>query len=204
MVRCRWLMFALRAILFAALGLNLCPKNLEECCETLPSDALMSHTDRLILKVAKWGFWPVVIDREATLVCGQFEFEFHVARDSALQSPAPKPLSVTPARAIHTPRPTPGMIQRIRTRMDHARGTNRTSYCIDENGRVIDVKTRQKFYAHRYDRSGWLIYDGRVRGDARIDRWLRELVATWRFEPLVIDGQPHKSCAVATFDLEFR
>ncbi|PRQ05766.1 hypothetical protein ENSA5_00860 [Enhygromyxa salina] len=37
-----------------------------------------------------------------------------------------------------------------------------------------------------------------------VDQILRETVATWRFEPFMVDGKPIKACSEKAFKLLFK
>ena len=101
--------------------------------------------------------------------------------------PAPEPLDVVLQRAIYTPHPDPKLLARTKTGpLDRHDGVNRTSFCIDERGRTVSVKTSKAFG-----------------GDPKIDEICRDTVAQWRFKPLRLEGRARRVCSVAVFEIRF-
>ena len=104
------------------------------------------------------------------------------------QAAAMQPVASVMQQAIYAPDPTSKDFESTKAaRFDKRPGTNKTSFCIDPSGKVVDVRTKQKFP-----------------GDPKVDEIIRDKIAKWRFKPFVVGGKPVKTCTVATFDLKFK
>lgn len=103
------------------------------------------------------------------------------------KQPAPKPISSVMAQAVYSPDPDRAKLASTRAGMfDKRPCTNKTSFCVDTRGQVVDVRTRKGCY------------------DKKVDAICRETVGKWRFKPFVVGGRPQKTCSVVSFDLQFR
>jgi periplasmic protein TonB len=101
---------------------------------------------------------------------------------------APLPISAVMAQAIYTPPPDQERLSATRAAMfDKRPGENETSFCIDVDGRTVDVRTTRKFP-----------------GDPKVDEICRETIKTWRFKSFKVDGRPVKTCSVQVFNIKFR
>ena len=69
---------------------------------------------------------------------------------------------------------------------DKRPGTNETSFCVDVDGKTVDVKTKRKFP-----------------NDPKVDEICRDFIKKWRFKPFIVGGKPVKTCSVAEFNLKF-
>jgi len=99
-----------------------------------------------------------------------------------------QPVASVMQQAIYAQDPTSKDFESTKAaRFDKRPGTNKTSFCIDPGGKVVDVKTKQKFP-----------------GDPKVDEIIREKIKKWRFKPFLVGGKPIKTCTVATFDLKFQ
>jgi len=103
------------------------------------------------------------------------------------QAAAPKPFAVVVANAIYRPEPDKSALAGTKAAMfDKRPGTNETSFCVDTDGKTVDVKTKKKFP-----------------NDPKVDEICRDTVKKWRFRPFVVGGKPVKTCSVAEFNLKF-
>ena len=99
-----------------------------------------------------------------------------------------QPLAAVMARAVYSPDPSQKLLQQTKAaRFDKRKGKNTTSFCIDSNGRVVDVKTRLKFP-----------------GDPKVDEIIRKAIKNWRFKPSQICSKKMKTCTERTFALTFQ
>lgn len=100
----------------------------------------------------------------------------------------PLPINAVMAQAIYTPKPDQERLSGTRAAMfDKRPGENETSFCIDTDGRTVDVRTTKKFP-----------------GDPKVDEICRETVKTWRFKAFKVDGRAVKTCSVQVFNITFR
>ncbi|WP_106391558.1 energy transducer TonB [Enhygromyxa salina] len=72
-------------------------------------------------------------------------------------------------------------------RFDKTDGATAVAFCVDTTGETSDIHTVQYFP-----------------GDPMVDKIMRETVATWRFEPFMVDGKAIKACTQKVFKLEFK
>ena len=70
---------------------------------------------------------------------------------------------------------------------DKRPGANETAFCVDPQGRTVDVRTVKQFP-----------------GDPKIDEICRDTVKTWRFKPFLVAGKPTRTCSVQVFNLTFK
>lgn len=99
-----------------------------------------------------------------------------------------QPLSEFMGQAISTPNPDLAALQQTKAaRFDKADGVAVVGFCVDTTGATSDIHTAQKFP-----------------GDPMIDQILRDTVATWRFEPFMVDGKAIKACTEKAFKLKFK
>ena len=100
----------------------------------------------------------------------------------------PLPISAVMAQAIYTPPPDKNRLAATKAAMfDKRPGANETSFCIDTEGRTVDVRTTRKFP-----------------GDPKIDEICRETVKSWRFKSFKVDGRPVKTCSIQVFNISFK
>jgi protein TonB len=98
-----------------------------------------------------------------------------------------QPLSAVMAQAVFTPDPDDKLLQATKAaRFDKRDGDNITSFCIDTNGKVVDVKTKQKFP-----------------NDPQVDKIIADTVKKWRFKPFVVGSKPVKTCSERKFRIKF-
>lgn len=99
----------------------------------------------------------------------------------------PAPLSLDAMQCLACPDPSDAALRKTVGGRDKRGGTNVTSFCVDERGRVEadSISTR------------------RSHGDPTIDRLCREAVAGWRYSPTKVDGQARRACSEATFRIRF-
>lgn len=86
---------------------------------------------------------------------------------------------------VSCPDPSAEQIRRASRGSKHS-GRNVTRFCVDENGRVEQVRTTKSI------------------GDAQVDALIGTAVKRWRFRPFRIDGKAQRACTTATFNIEFR
>ncbi|MEZ4382436.1 MAG: hypothetical protein R3A79_13960 [Nannocystaceae bacterium] len=99
----------------------------------------------------------------------------------------PTPLAAVMAQAVYTPDPDRAKLASTRAGMfDKRPCTNKTSFCVDTRGNVVDVRTRKGCY------------------DKQVDAICRETVGKWRFKPFIVGGRAQKTCSSVSFDLQFR
>lgn len=91
------------------------------------------------------------------------------------------------ANAVYSPDPDQKKLQRTKTAtIDRHAGTSAVSFCVDEHGKVVDVRTKTRFP-----------------GDPEVDRICRETVSAWRFRPFTVGGKAKKTCSTVSFQLRF-
>lgn len=90
------------------------------------------------------------------------------------------------AVALHDPNPDPRKLRATRAGVSGRGGQVEVSFCIDNRGRVDEVRTTRRFP-----------------GDAEVDRICRDTVSAWRFRPFVVGGKPHRTCSKVSFSIEF-
>jgi len=102
-------------------------------------------------------------------------------------APPPKPIQAVMARGVFTPDPEQKRLAASKAGMfDKRPCTNRTSFCVDASGKVVDVRTKSKCY------------------DPQVDAICRDAVTRWRFKPFIVAGAPKKTCSTVQFDLKFK
>ncbi|MEM7155024.1 MAG: hypothetical protein AAF799_19405 [Myxococcota bacterium] len=106
--------------------------------------------------------------------------------------PEPKDLTRAPiktvmAKARYSPDPDVHALARTTTgRTNRRPGRSTVSFCVDDTGHTVDVRTRRAFG-----------------GDPEVDRICRQTVSSWRFYPLKVGGRARKTCTSVTFELRF-
>lgn len=109
----------------------------------------------------------------------------------APKTPAPvvkKPLAAVMARAVYSPDPDQKLLAQTKAaRFDKRNGKNKTSFCINSQGRVVDIKTKARFP-----------------GDPQVDKIIRDTIAKWRFKPFEIGAKKVKTCTERTFLIKFQ
>ncbi|PRQ03465.1 hypothetical protein ENSA5_14950 [Enhygromyxa salina] len=99
-----------------------------------------------------------------------------------------KPLAAVMARAVYSPDPDRKLLQQTKAaRFDKRDGKATVSFCIDANGKVVNVKTKSKFP-----------------GDPQVDKILRTTIASWRFKASEVGSKKMKTCTERTFSLKFQ
>ena len=102
-------------------------------------------------------------------------------------STAPKPFAVVAVNAIYKPEPDKNALQGTKAAMfDKRPCTNETAFCVDTDGKTVDVKTKKKCY------------------DAKVDEICRDTIKKWRFRPFLVGGKPQKTCSIAEFNFTFK
>jgi len=102
-------------------------------------------------------------------------------------APPPKPIQAVMAQGVFTPDPDQKRLAASKAGMfDKRPCTNRTSFCVDASGKVVDVRTKSKCY------------------DPQVDAICRDAVKRWRFKPFIVAGAAKKTCSTVHFDLEFK
>ena len=92
------------------------------------------------------------------------------------------------AHATHAPDPDVAALQQTKAaRFLKSDGTVVIGFCVDTRGKTTDVEVLESFP-----------------GDPGVDAILLETVATWRFEPFLVDGRPMNTCSQKTFKLRFK
>lgn len=98
-----------------------------------------------------------------------------------------EPIEAVKAHAIFAPDPAQrALAQTLTGRTTRQSGRSTVSFCIDERGKVTDVRTRRRFS-----------------GDPQIDQICRETVSRWRFRPFLARGRAHRTCTETTFHIQF-
>ena len=98
-----------------------------------------------------------------------------------------KPFSVVVGNAIYKPDPDKNALSATKASMfDKRPGSNETSFCVDVDGKTVDVKTKKKFP-----------------NDPKVDEICRDTIKKWRFKPFIVGGKPVKTCSVAEFNFKF-
>ncbi len=101
---------------------------------------------------------------------------------------AMKPISVVKQNAIYTPNPDQAKLASTKAGMfDKRGGVGKVGFCVDANGKTVDVRTKKKFP-----------------GDPKVDAILRDTIKKWRFKPFVVGGKKTKTCSVAEFNIKFK
>lgn len=109
------------------------------------------------------------------------------ARPPAEDDHVQQKIAVVRANAVYSPDPDHKKLSRTKAgTMDRRSGESSVSFCVDGGGKVVDVRTRQRFP-----------------GDPEVDRICRETVSAWRFRPFTVGGHAKKTCSVVTFDIRF-
>ncbi len=99
---------------------------------------------------------------------------------------APEPINVVKQNAIYDPDPDPAKLAGTKAFMfDKRGGTGKVKFCVDTNGKTVNVKTSKKFP-----------------GDPKVDQILRDTVKKWRFKPFMAAGKKRKVCSEMAFKLE--
>jgi TonB family protein len=156
---------------------------------------------RLIAAVSRWRFYPVERGGKPILACSHVDFSLAFPRPVEPElGPPMAPLHFLAAEAIYTPVPHWRDIRRLRLsvlmrrfermypgyRVRKWKGINITTFCVNANGRVKDVRTRVKYP-----------------GSPELDALLRETIKQWRYKPLILGGQPREFCTQQTFEIVF-
>ncbi len=102
-------------------------------------------------------------------------------------APPPKPIQAVMAQGVFTPDPDQKRLAASKAGMFDKRScVNRTSFCVDASGKVVDVRTKSKCY------------------DPQVDAICRDAVKRWRFKPFIVAGAAKKTCSTVQFDLSFK
>ena len=108
-------------------------------------------------------------------------------RPTPQAQPMRQPLSTVMSRAVYSPDPSAQKLQMTRAaRFDKRDGKNVTSFCIDTNGRTVDVRTKVPFP-----------------GDPEVDKIIRQTIKSWRFKAFQLGSKKVKTCTERTFMLRF-
>ena len=95
------------------------------------------------------------------------------------------PLAAVMARAVDTPDPDPRRLRETAAARARQAGSSTIDFCVAEDGRTRDIEV---LVTH---------------GDPEVDAIFIETIERWRFEPLVVHGQPIVVCTSQVFRLEF-
>lgn len=122
--------------------------------------------------VAAWRFQPMSRQR-----CDNVRFDEDFGPE---RRPGERPSAEDVAgktvhfKAMEVPRPSSRQLAFFLrgTKLSRWKLVNRTAYCVGQDGQVRDVETL------------------RSSGVATIDAYVRATVATWKFEPVTVDGRP--------------
>jgi len=102
------------------------------------------------------------------------------------KAPPPRPISSVMSQGLFTPDPDMKRLKATKAGMfDKRPCKNKTSFCVDASGKVVDVRTSGKCY------------------DPQVDAVCRDAVKRWRFKPFIIAGVAKKTCSTVHFDLKF-
>ena len=108
--------------------------------------------------------------------------------DTPPETRTPVPIATVRAQAIYAPHPDQAKLAATKAAtFDHRPGANETAFCVDPQGRTVDVRTVKQFP-----------------GDPKIDEICRDTVKTWRFKPFLVAGKPTRTCSVQVFNLTFK
>jgi periplasmic protein TonB len=100
----------------------------------------------------------------------------------------PVPINTVRAQAIYAPHPDQGKLRATRAAtFDRRPGENETAFCVDPEGRTVDVRTVKKFP-----------------GDPKVDEICRDTIKTWRFKPFLVDGKATRTCSIQVFNITFK
>ena len=101
--------------------------------------------------------------------------------------PPPTSIQAVLAQGVFTPDPDSKRLGATKAGMfDKRPCTNRTSFCVDTRGRVVDVRTTGRCY------------------DMQVNAICRDAVKRWRFKPFVVGGVAKRTCSTVYFNLEFK
>ncbi len=101
-------------------------------------------------------------------------------------APPPSPIQAVLAQGIFTPKPDQKRLGATKAGMfDRRPCTNKTFFCVDPRGKVVDVRTTGRCY------------------DPQVNAICRDAVKHWRFKPFIVGGVAKRTCSTVHFDLEF-
>jgi TonB family protein len=95
------------------------------------------------------------------------------------------PLAAVMARAVDTPDPDPKRLRETEAARAKQAGSSKIGFCVAEDGRTRDIEVLVAY------------------GDPGVDAIFIETIERWRFEPLVVHGQPIVVCTSQVFRVEF-
>lgn len=108
--------------------------------------------------------------------------------DTPTESRTPVPIATVRAQAIYAPHPDQNKLSATKAAtFDRRPGENETAFCVDPQGRAVDVRTVKKFP-----------------GDPKVDEICRDTIKTWRFKPFLVAGKPTRTCSVQVFNISFK
>ncbi len=100
----------------------------------------------------------------------------------------PVPIATVRAQAIYAPPPDQNKLGATRAAtFDRRPGENETAFCVDPQGRTVDVRTVKKFP-----------------NDPKVDEICRDTIKAWRFKPFLVAGKPTRTCSVQVFNISFK
>lgn len=109
-------------------------------------------------------------------------------QDKPVESRTPVPITTVLAQAIYAPHPDKNKLSATKAAtFDRRPGENETAFCVDPQGRTVDVRTVKRFP-----------------GDPRVDEICRDTIKTWRFKPFMVAGKPTRTCSVQVFNISFK
>ena len=112
--------------------------------------------------------------------------------DSGGHPVGPRPGAVLPleqviAGAVYTPDPDPRRLAQTKAALvDKQSGVTKIGFCVGEDGTTRELEVLVAFP-----------------GDPRVDAIMIETVASWRFKPFVVSGEPVRVCTSQSWRLEF-
>lgn len=133
--------------------------------------------------VSKWRFKPAKLNKQRCLKV-RFKVDLGPERNPFdIQDYSKQAIT----KAVYTPKPSVQLLSRFAkdAGISNWQFMSRISFCVEPDGSVSEVKT-------------W-----RSTGFAAIDRYLRELVASWKFTPFNVNDHPQYICVIYRFLLNF-
>jgi len=97
---------------------------------------------------------------------------------------AKEPIKSVRRNGLYTPDCDAKKLESTQANFDRRSGSTRISFCVNESGKVDDVRTIKKFP-----------------NDPEVDQICRDTVAKWRFKPFQIAGRPVKTCSEIEFNI---
>jgi len=106
-----------------------------------------------------------------------------VKREPKKEEIAREPIASVRRNALYTPDCDAKKLATTRASIDRRSGSTKLAFCVNESGKVEDLRTVHKFPNY-----------------PEVDQICRDTVAMWRFKPFQVAGRPVKTCT----EIEFR